>query len=241
MPTHTKASSMPDVLERHLRLWAGGIPASGVRVVAHASHAQPGWDGNPRRLTGLVDPGGQALIAVVPGAAAEVAAILRRGNGKGWAQRLSQLPALLGRPDHLVERVALRWCVQPPSRCVSPDAGVWVEADSSTLPPWLHPFGGHALVALDGNGHFLAGVGIKQHDHFGRELSVGTEPHARGRGLARRLVAQAARHILSQGRIPTYLHTLDNIASSHVAAAAGFVDRGWFALMLSDTPALTRS
>ncbi|MGZ4551479.1 MAG: GNAT family N-acetyltransferase [Blastococcus sp.] len=66
---------------------------------------------------------------------------------------------------------------------------------------------------------------------------MGTEPHARGLGLARRLVAQAARHVLDQGRIPTYLHTFDNVASSRVAAAAGFPELGWSALMLSDEPA----
>jgi GNAT superfamily N-acetyltransferase len=88
-----------------------------------------------------------------------------------------------------------------------------------------------------GHGHYLAGVGIKRHDELGHEISVGTEPQARGQGLARRLVAQAARRILDQGRIPTYLHTFDNAASSRVAAAAGFPDLGWSALMLSDEPA----
>ena len=63
-----------------------------------------------------------------------------------------------------------------------------------------------ALVAFDDCGDYLAGVGIKRHDRFGHVISVGTEPHARGQGIARRPVAQAARHILDQGRIPTYLH-----------------------------------
>ena len=93
-------------------------------------------------------------------------------------------------------------------------------------------------LAFDDCGDYLAGVGIKRHDRFGHVISVGTEPHARGQGIARRPVAQAARHILDQGRIPTYLHTFDNVGSSRVAAGAGFPDLGWSALMLSDEPAI---
>ncbi|PWU56502.1 GNAT family N-acetyltransferase, partial [Micromonospora globispora] len=48
-----------------------------------------------------------------------------------------------------------------------------------------------------------------------------------GRGLARRLVAQAARRVLDEGAVPTYLHAFDNPASARVAEAAGFPDRGW--------------
>lgn len=66
----------------------------------------------------------------------------------------------------------------------------------------------------------VARVGIKRHDELGHEISVGTDPRARGHGLARRVVTQAARRILDQGRIPTYLHAFDNAASSRVAAGA---------------------
>ena len=76
-------------------------------------------------------------------------------------------------------------------------------------------------------GRYLAGVGIKRHDDIGRELAVGTEPAARGRGLARRLVAQAARRVLDEGGIATYQHDPANVASARVAEAAGFPDRGW--------------
>jgi predicted GNAT family acetyltransferase len=58
-------------------------------------------------------------------------------------------------------------------------------------------------------------------------LAVGTVPEARGRGLARRLVAQAARRVLDEGAVPTYRHDFDNVASARVAEAAGFPDRGW--------------
>jgi len=167
----------------------------------------------------------------VPPAAA---ALLAHHQGPSAARSLGLLPGLLGRAGHTVERVAFRWSEAPADL---PDAGVWVDTASPRLPGWLRPFGGQALVVFDDHGQYLAGVGIKRHDQFGHEISVGTEPQARGQGLARRLVAQAARHILGQGRIPTYLHTFDNAASSRVAAAAGFPDLGWSAHVLSDEPA----
>jgi GNAT superfamily N-acetyltransferase len=90
----------------------------------------------------------------------------------------------------------------------------------------LHPFGGEVLVALI-DGGYAAGVGIKRHDRFGHELAVGTEERFTGRGLGRRLVAQAARRVIAEGMVPTYLHDPRNTASAKVADAAGFPDLGW--------------
>jgi predicted GNAT family acetyltransferase len=84
------------------------------------------------------------------------------------------------------------------------------------------------LVAVDPDtGAHLAGVGIKRHDAHGHEIAVVTAEAAQGRGLARRLVAQAARRILDEGAVPTYLHAHDNTGSAKVAVAAGFPDVGW--------------
>lgn len=80
----------------------------------------------------------------------------------------------------------------------------------------------------------LLGVGIKRHDRIGRELAVVTTAQQRGRGLARRLVAQAARRVLDEGGLPTYLHGPDNTASARVADAVGFPDRGWSVYDLFD-------
>jgi GNAT superfamily N-acetyltransferase len=119
-----------------------------------------------------------------------------------------------------------RWTTNPSPDLT--DAGTWRPSDAPGLPDWLRPFGGEVLVATDPeNGQYLAGVGIKRHNAFGQELSVGTTPEARGRGLARRLVAQAARRLLDEGAVPTYLHDPANVASAKVAEAAGFADRGW--------------
>jgi ribosomal protein S18 acetylase RimI-like enzyme len=224
-------STMPPILRQHLARRVGGVPAdAGVLVIANPRNALPGWDGHPPLVTGVADPAGRTAVALPPAEAARAAELLH-GRAPGSPLNGSRmLASLVGRPTHTVERVTFRWSVQPADL---PDAGVWVDAGSSALPQWLRPFGGQALVAFDKKGGYLAGVGIKRHDQFGHEISVGTSPHARGLGLARRLVAQAARHILDQGLIPTYLHALDNIASSRVASAAGFPDLGWSALQLS--------
>jgi GNAT superfamily N-acetyltransferase len=225
-------SAMPATLVAHLAQWVGGLPTDRpVSVVGNTRRAGPGWDGRRQPLVGLVDPAGRVVLSVAPRYAGVAARRLdeRAPTVAAW----QHLPALLGRPGHAVEQFAFRWCVDPADL---PEVGVWVEADSPRLPEWLHPFGGRALVAFDERGRYLAGVGIKRHDGHGHEIAVGTQPLARGRGLARRLVAQAARHILDAGRAVTYLHAPDNEASARVAAAAGFVDLGWSALMLSDRP-----
>jgi GNAT superfamily N-acetyltransferase len=142
------------------------------------------------------------------------------------------LPGVVGRPWAAVYQGVFRWSVEP---APLPDVGVWTPADDPVVPDWLRVFGGEVLLALDpDSGGYLAGVGIKRHDRYGQELSVGTTPEARGRGLARRLVAQAARRIVDGGAIATYLHDPANLASARVADAAGFPDRGWTVLGLGE-------
>jgi hypothetical protein len=60
----TAPSVMPEVLCRHLRRWVGDLPGTGVRVVAHAANARPGWDGARPLHTGVADPHGNAVVAV---------------------------------------------------------------------------------------------------------------------------------------------------------------------------------
>jgi len=107
------------------------------------------------------------------------------------------------------------------------DLGVWFDRQTDDLPEWLAPFNGRRLVAFDDDGAVLGSIGIKVHDEFGQEISVVTEEAARGTGIARRLVATAARRIVADGAIPTYLHAQDNTASARVADAVGFADQGW--------------
>jgi GNAT superfamily N-acetyltransferase len=188
-------------------------------VVGNPRRALPGWDGRLAPVAGVVTADGDAVVGVPPDVAAAGARHAADGDLAGL---LVALPGLLGRRG-IAGRGVFRWSTTPAEL---PDVGVWVPYDDPRVPEWLRPFGGEVLVVLDGD-RYLAGVGLKKHDDAGHEIAVGTEEAARGRGLARRLVAQAARRVLADGAVPTYLHAPDNIASAKAADAAGFPDRGW--------------
>ncbi|HEX9530901.1 MAG TPA: GNAT family N-acetyltransferase, partial [Acidimicrobiales bacterium] len=127
-------------------------------------------------------------------------------------------------------RGVFRWC-HSLLDLEDPEA-VWLPPDDERVPPWLAVFNGDVLVHLDEDGRYGAGVGRKRHDANGSELSVATDERLRGRGLARRLVAQAARRVAEEGAVATYLHATSNAASAKVAEAAGFPDTGWRVLGL---------
>lgn len=212
---------MDALTAERLATWLGGWPpASPVRVVPDPEPDSPGWDGGRRAITGAADPDGRAVVRVPR----EVAT--RLGVVADVPSLLAALPAAVGVPGTAGAGV-LRWAQDVPDL---DDAGVWLPAaladeGDPRVPAWLRPFGGDVLVALD-DGH-LAGVGVKRHTPDLSELSVVTEERARGRGLARRLVAQAARAEVAEGRTVLYLHAPDNDASARVARASGFPDTGW--------------
>ncbi len=234
---------LPAPLLRHWRAWTGatadqlavlGSAATGrVVVVGSSGREQPGWDGAVHGVTGIADPAGNAVVSVPPAvsgwAQAQVA------DGAGLDDLRAALPPVLGVPSSEVYRGVCRWAVDVPGPDVLPDVGRWLPASDPRVPRWLQPFGGDVLVVLDGDA-YVAGVGLKRHDRHGQEISVGTEEAARGRGLARRLVAQAARALLARGVVATYLHEPANTASARVADAAGFPDRGWTVLGLFGPP-----
>jgi GNAT superfamily N-acetyltransferase len=207
-------------LYHHLATWLGQWPAGrALHVVGSERRTRPGWDGRVHPVVGVGAPGG-AVLSVPPVRVEAVRALAALPVG----DLLAKLPAAVGYDGWQAYRAVFRYTLAPTPL---PDAGEWVPAEDPVVPPWLRPFGGQVLVARDGDGGYLAGVGIKRHDRYGRELSVGTDPAVRGRGLARHLVAQAARRVLDEGFVPTYLHDVHNAASARVAEAAGFADRGW--------------
>jgi len=209
-------------LYHHLVTWLGQWPTGRpLQIVGSDRRTRPAWDGAIRPAIGVGTPDGM-LLSVPPQRVEAVRALA----DLPLRDLLDKLPGAVGFDGWRTYEAVFRYTVTPEAL---PDAGVWVPADDAGLPDWLRPFGGEVLVARDGDGAYLAGVGIKRHDPHGNELSVGTEPRARGRGLARRLVAQAARRVLDEGAVPTYLHDPANHASAKVAAAAGFPDRGWAA------------
>lgn len=214
----------------HLSAWLGSWPPAdgAVEVVASGRREEPAWDGRVRPLVGVLTPAGGVLS--VPPARRDAAAEAVAGRDPGaLAAALPALAAALGAPGGRVLEGIFRWTVRP---AALPDAGEWRPVADPVVPDWLQPFGGEALVALE-EGRYIAGVGLKRHDPTGQEIAVVTEPEARGRGLARRLVCQAARRVVAGGAVATYLHAPDNTASARVAEASGFPDAGWRALSLA--------
>ena len=206
------------LLERFLWEYLGAWPPRDpVTVVGSDVRARPGWDGAVRDVVGVCTSEA-GVISVAP---EHVDAV--RAGVRDWDTVTTDLPRALGRPDARAFLGTFRWTMTPTEL---PDAGVWLDATDPRVPPWLHPFGGQVLVTLVDDA-YAAGVGIKRHNAAGFELSVGTEPAHRGKGLATRLVAQAARWVIARGAVPIYLHDPANIASDRTAKAAGFPDIGW--------------
>ena len=211
----------------HLAAWVGAWPPTlPVRVVIDPEPELPGWDGTTRGVVGVVDPEGRCVVRVPPAVAARL-----EHPVPNVASLLAALPEAIGTPGTAGTGV-LRWAQDVPTQEVLPDVGMWLPAaladeGDPRVPAWLRPFGGEVLVALDHDGHYLAGVGLKAHHESGREIAVVTDERARGRGLARRLVAQAARYVLAERQAVIYLHAPDNEASARVARASGFPDTGW--------------
>lgn len=216
-------------LTAHLREWIGAWPppGRGLTVVGVRSRTEPGWDGRRRDLLGAVDAEGDGIVAVVPGIHQEVADILHGEDPEvlhddDVRRRVGELA---GGEGAVLGIGVLRWATE-----VTADfdrLGVWLPHTDPRVPEWLEPFGGEALVALDEDGEYAGGVGVKRHGPSGHELAVVTHEDHRGKGWGRRLVATAARDVLEQVPVVTYLHSPDNTASARVADAVGLPDRGW--------------
>jgi GNAT superfamily N-acetyltransferase len=215
------------VLNRFLRVWLGSWPSpEGLTVVGHPAREKRRWDGGEQLALGVTDGDGNGVLSVPPGSRDAVARLVAGLDPAEVEPALTrELPALVGRPEQHFFAGVFRWSEAP---AALPDAGEWEPSDGPGLPDWLRPFPGEVLVAREpGTGEYLAGVGLKPHDETGIEISVGTEERARGRGLARMLVARAARRIVAGGAVAIYLHDPANTASARVAVAAGFPDLGW--------------
>lgn len=215
-----------ELLNAHLRAWLGAWPPAGdLQVVVWPGRDAPGWDGGTWLGLGVESPLG-TVLSLSPRLVADPGAVDRHLIA---AARQAEDPVLtlamaLGRPSLGIARSVFRWATRP---AALPEIGEWVPHDDPGVPAWLRAFHGEVLVARNGAGRVAAGVGVKRHNRHGHELAVVTEPAHQGRGLARMLVAQAARRILADGAVPLYFHLPDNAASARVADAAGFPDRGW--------------
>ena len=232
----SQTQPVPAKLTRHLESWLGRWPAreAGLEIVGSVKRTRPEWDGVIHPAFGVGEPG-RAVLSVPP---AHLETIRTRYAAVGGDDdRFGEgVPAIVGYSDRSWFRAYFRWTTDPTPL---PDLGVWMSALDPQVPTWLKPFNGPVLVKYDDDtGDYLAGVGIKQHDDFGHEIAVVTTEPAQGKGYARRLVAQAARRILDEGAIPTYLYETGNHASARVADAAGFPDVGWTAFGVSEVPVI---
>ena len=232
------------VLVAFLRDWLGAWPAAGTGLDVVGEPARTGlrWDGGEQLVIAVTEADGRGVLSVPPHAVGPVRKLVAAAHEHAahehathehaadpdaadrYAALRERLPMVVGRPAQSWFSGVFRWTTRATPL---PDAGEWEPASGADIPPWLRPFG-RVLAARDpSSGAFLAGVGLKHHNSSGVEISVGTESAARGRGLARRLVAQAARQIVAAGAVPIYLHDPRNVASARVAEAAGFTDHGW--------------
>jgi GNAT superfamily N-acetyltransferase len=212
-------------LEAFLQLWLGAWPPSRqLEVAASPERSRPGWDGIVHPVIGVATPSG-AVVSVPEKVLTEASALADKGEETFGAH----IGGLVGFEDAHFVRAVFRYSER---RVELADAGVWTPRDDPRVPAWLKPFNGDVLVAFAGDGAYAAGVGLKRHDALGVEIAVGTEPEHRDKGLAKRLVAQAARRIIDDGAVAIYLHAASNLPSAAVAEATGFPDRGWQVLGL---------
>jgi ribosomal protein S18 acetylase RimI-like enzyme len=160
-----------------------------VAVVGSAGRTHPGWDGRVYPGLALTDGSG-TVLSVPPDAVAGARRLAGDLAERGFGPALA---SAVGLPTRSFERLVFRWSEGVPAL---PEPGVWVPRDDPRVPQWLRPFNGDVLVVVDADGAAVAGAGRKQHDRYGHELAVGTDPEWRGRGLARQLVAQMARRVL---------------------------------------------
>ncbi|HWV24734.1 MAG TPA: GNAT family N-acetyltransferase [Thermomicrobiales bacterium] len=208
-------------LESRLGIWP---PSQPLELVASSVLDEPRWDGSYIPMIGIESPQGTVLsYSPTRFPTASSIDLVALEDELGTCDAYMTIPEMFGRPEMHFGRAVFRYVDRPADL---PEIGEWVSRDDPRIPSWLRPFNGDVLIHWE-DGAYAAGVGIKKHNDFGHEISVGTEPEFRGRGFAKMLVAQAAKHILQEGAIPLYMHGDRNAASSRVADQAGFPDRGW--------------
>lgn len=242
-PSAATGPSLVRFLDAWLGQWPPQLPLD---VIGSRRRTEPGWDGTVVAMLGVWAPDDGCVLSVPP----DVVEPLELLGGLGpqvltqpaWVGAAAQA---LGVPGARLRAGVLRAIDDPVELRDAPDLGTWVPREDPDLPAWLRPFDDpEVLLARTDDGEVVGGVGIKAHDPTGAELAVVTEPGHRDRGVGRRLVATATRHVLASGRVAMYLHDPGNAASARLAEAVGFRDRGWRIVDLdtsSDSPSGVRA
>jgi hypothetical protein len=161
---------------------------------------------------------------IIAGARPELVELVRAemtGGPSGARAAMGRIAAHLGgRPLAVANRTGVT--ISPPAVRVEV-----TDAADPRLPEWVRGyFTGAAWVVADDDGRVLSTAVLKRYDDRLREISVGTDGAARGRGLARAVVAAAARAVLAEGRAVLYNHEIDNTASARVAESVGLHELG---------------
>ena len=215
-------SRLATFLTSRLDTWP---PSASLELRACHLRDLPRWDGKLVPFLGMESPHGTVITyspTVFPiGPELDPVTV---EDELGTSDSHVTIPALFGHPEMHFGRGVFRYLQEFVDL---PDIGEWVSPADPRLPAWLHPFNRGVLAHWADGRSYAAGVGLKQHNDLGMEISVGTDPAHRGKGLAQALVAQSARAIWERGAIPMYLHGTHNAASARVADKAGFPDRGW--------------
>jgi L-amino acid N-acyltransferase YncA len=170
---------------------------------------------------------GGAVVAVSP----EWAELLRKHLDGPDTVRPGMAAVAAAIPGHLFSGVA-RTGVEVPPPAVEVTV---IDATDPRLPDWvIGHFTGEAWVVLGERGEVLSTAVLKRYDDRLREISVGTAEAARGRGLARSVVAAAARAVLAEGRAVLYNHDPDNHASAKVAESVGLHELGRYHVVVTE-------
>lgn len=217
------------ILDEALRTTLGTWPPvpRTVTISTSPSRVAPGWDGRVRPFSGVRTPDG--AVVSVPADLVDRARRLITDDA-------TITPGLreLGLVRDEVTPWTMRWVTDDRGLADLEPLGQWVAPDHPAVPQWVAPFPGEVLAAFDDDGAYLGVVALKPVAATAVEISVGTDERSRGLGIARRLVATAARAQLEEGLAVLYVHAVDNDASAKVAEAVGLTDRGWQLLAPDD-------
>jgi ribosomal protein S18 acetylase RimI-like enzyme len=179
----------------------------------------------------------RALVRADGGAAVGVAPAWSGLLGE-HLQGPASVPAAMAAVAGALGGQVFSWVARTGVAVPAPEVEVAVlEATDPRLPDWvIGHFSGEAWVVLGEDGQVLSTAVLKRYDDRLREISVGTDEAARGRGLAKAVTAAAARAVLAEGRAVLYNHDPDNHTSARVAEAVGLYELGRCHAVVADAP-----
>lgn len=219
---------MQRYLARELECPLAALFLPGVAAVPSVRRALPAGDWlQPLWVVGLSQ---QAVVSYAPTLEEAVRAATRDLPSAGalWAPRWhGQLLAEVRKrwPTAELRLGLLRYCEHPSAPGVEHllPSVQRIEPGTAGAGPLLARLDGPVFGIRDDAGRVVSWAGLKLKAPDVWELAVATETSYRGRGFARACVYTAAQHALAQGRLPIYLHDMDNRPSARVADATGFI------------------